>query len=101
MRLIASIKILVSVLVPIFKSCHTARSIHTQATSNYHHSELLFTSSILYQHEIMPSVVEDVQAAESIFTPKVKAKLAANAEKASRDFRSDVVTVPTEDMMNV
>ncbi|UPK97045.1 hypothetical protein LCI18_007980 [Fusarium solani-melongenae] len=48
----------------------------------------------------MPSIVEAVQATEPVFTPKVKAKIAAHAEKASRDFRSDVVTVPTEDMMN-
>ncbi|KAF5025786.1 hypothetical protein F66182_2119 [Fusarium sp. NRRL 66182] len=36
---------------------------------------------------------------ESPFTPKVQAKLLANKEKASRDFRSDVVTVPVEEMM--
>ncbi|KAF5012049.1 hypothetical protein FDECE_1870 [Fusarium decemcellulare] len=44
----------------------------------------------------MPSLVEPT---ESPFTPKVKAKLHANKEKASRDFRSDVVTVPMEEMM--
>jgi threonine aldolase len=49
----------------------------------------------------MLTVVETTQASESPFTPKVKAKLAANVEKASCDFRSDVVTVPTEDMMCV
>ncbi|KAM5344010.1 hypothetical protein ACJ41O_012547 [Fusarium nematophilum] len=47
----------------------------------------------------MPSLIDTSQATESPFTPKVMAKLAANAEKASRDFRSDVVTVPAEDMM--
>jgi threonine aldolase len=36
---------------------------------------------------------------ESPFTPKVQAKLLASREKASRDFRSDVVTVPVEEMM--
>ncbi|KAF9873438.1 threonine aldolase [Colletotrichum karsti] len=35
----------------------------------------------------------------AVFTPGAKVKLAAAADKASRDFRSDVVTVPTEDMM--
>lgn len=46
----------------------------------------------------MPSVLE---VNESPFTPKVKGQLQANREKASRDFRSDVVTVPVEEMMKV
>lgn len=37
----------------------------------------------------------------SPFTPKIHAKLQAQREKASRDFRSDVVTVPVEEMMTV
>ncbi|CAG9954907.1 unnamed protein product [Clonostachys rosea f. rosea IK726] len=44
----------------------------------------------------MPSLLEQN---ESIFTPKIAAKLKAASDKASRDFRSDVVTVPTEGMM--
>jgi threonine aldolase len=44
----------------------------------------------------MPSLIE---TPESPFTPKVQSKLLANHEKASRDFRSDVVTVPIESMM--
>ncbi|TPX18840.1 uncharacterized protein E0L32_011455 [Thyridium curvatum] len=40
-----------------------------------------------------------VETTPSPFTPEVRARFQANAEKASRDFRSDVVTVPTEDMM--
>lgn len=76
-------------------------STHTQKPRSHHHSESLLTLPAFYSLETMPSVVETVQATESVFTPKVKAKLAAHAEKASRDFRSDVVTVPTEDMMNV
>ncbi|KAK7223505.1 hypothetical protein V2G26_011508 [Clonostachys chloroleuca] len=44
----------------------------------------------------MPSLLEQN---ESIFTPKITAKLKAASDKASRDFRSDVVTVPTEGMM--
>ncbi|CAH0029966.1 unnamed protein product [Clonostachys rhizophaga] len=46
----------------------------------------------------MPSLLEQN---ESIFTPKIAAKLKAASDKASRDFRSDVVTVPTEGMMEV
>ncbi|CAH0036324.1 unnamed protein product [Clonostachys solani] len=46
----------------------------------------------------MPSVVEVTQPAP--FGAKLKQKLAQTQEKASRDFRSDVVTVPTEDMMS-
>ncbi|CAG1968548.1 unnamed protein product [Fusarium graminearum] len=44
----------------------------------------------------MPSLVEPP---ESLFTPKVQSKLYVSREKASRDFRSDVVTVPIEEMM--
>ncbi|KAM0274829.1 hypothetical protein ACHAPA_000935 [Fusarium lateritium] len=44
----------------------------------------------------MPSLVE---TPESPFTLKVQSKLLASREKASRDFRSDVVTVPIEEMM--
>jgi threonine aldolase len=44
----------------------------------------------------MPSLIE---APESPFTPKVQSKLLSSREKASRDFRSDVVTVPIEEMM--
>ncbi|KAF7534775.1 hypothetical protein G7Z17_g13309 [Cylindrodendrum hubeiense] len=36
---------------------------------------------------------------ETIFSPSIKAKWTASTEKASRDFRSDVVTVPNETMM--
>ncbi|KAH7170273.1 pyridoxal phosphate-dependent transferase [Dactylonectria macrodidyma] len=36
---------------------------------------------------------------ETIFSSSLKTKWAASAEKASRDFRSDVVTVPNEAMM--
>ncbi|VUC27485.1 unnamed protein product [Clonostachys rosea] len=46
----------------------------------------------------MPSLLEQN---ESIFSPKIAAKLKAASDKASRDFRSDVVTVPTEGMMEV
>ncbi|CAH0056438.1 unnamed protein product [Clonostachys solani] len=46
----------------------------------------------------MPSLLEHN---ESIFAPKIAAKLKAASDKASRDFRSDVVTVPTEGMMEV
>ncbi|CAI6081549.1 unnamed protein product [Clonostachys chloroleuca] len=46
----------------------------------------------------MPSLLEQN---DSIFTPKIAAKLKAASDKASRDFRSDVVTVPTEGMMEV
>lgn len=35
------------------------------------------------------------------FTAKAKAKIEAAQAKAARDFRSDVVTVPTESMMDV
>lgn len=35
------------------------------------------------------------------FSPALMAKWEAAADKASRDFRSDVVTVPTPDMMQV
>lgn len=47
----------------------------------------------------MASVVEVTEPAP--FGAKLKRKLAQTQEKASRDFRSDVVTVPTEDMMSV
>ena len=46
----------------------------------------------------MGSIAKDPEA---ILPPKVKATIAANQDKASRDFRSDVVTVPTEGMMEV
>ncbi|KAH6897236.1 pyridoxal phosphate-dependent transferase [Thelonectria olida] len=36
---------------------------------------------------------------ETIFSPTIKAQWKSSAAKASRDFRSDVVTVPTETMM--
>jgi threonine aldolase len=36
---------------------------------------------------------------EPVFTPAMSSKIRAAADKASRDFRSDVVTVPTEGMM--
>lgn len=51
----------------------------------------------------MPSATElekDV-VVPSPFTPKIQAKLNAQKEKAARDFRSDVVTVPVEEMMHV
>ena len=38
-------------------------------------------------------------ALEPVFTPAMSARMRAAAEKASRDFRSDVVTVPTDGMM--
>ena len=38
---------------------------------------------------------------ESLISPRMGAKLKAATEKASRDFRSDVMTVPTESMMEV
>ncbi|KAK7414910.1 hypothetical protein QQX98_006331 [Neonectria punicea] len=40
-----------------------------------------------------------VSNTETTFSPSIKAKWTASTEKASRDFRSDVVTVPTETMM--
>ncbi|KAM5383381.1 hypothetical protein ACJZ2D_002074 [Fusarium nematophilum] len=40
-----------------------------------------------------------VSESSAMFTPAVQAKLHKASEKASRDFRSDVVTVPTEAMM--
>lgn len=41
----------------------------------------------------------EVPALEPVFTPAMSSKIRAAADKASRDFRSDVVTVPTEGMM--
>lgn len=38
---------------------------------------------------------------EPVFTPKMASKMEAAETKASRDFRSDVVTVPTISMMQV
>ena len=51
----------------------------------------------------MPSAteIEKEVVVPSPFTPKIRAKLNAQKEKASRDFRSDVVTVPVEEMMHV
>ena len=46
----------------------------------------------------MGSKTED-PALEPVFTPAMSAKMRAASDKASRDFRSDVVTVPTEGMM--
>jgi threonine aldolase len=47
---------------------------------------------------IMGSIAQNL---EPIFTPQMSAKVKAAQDKASRDFRSDVVTVPTEQMMQV
>lgn len=45
----------------------------------------------------MPATV--APAGDSVLVPKLRAKLQTASEKASRDFRSDVVTVPVEEMM--
>lgn len=46
----------------------------------------------------MGSVPADL---EPVFTPKMASKMQAAEAKASRDFRSDVMTVPTISMMQV
>lgn len=51
----------------------------------------------------MPSATElekDVVVPSPV-TPKIQAKLNAQKKKAARDFRSDVVTVPVEEMLHV
>lgn len=40
-----------------------------------------------------------VNGSEPAFTPGMAAKMMTAEDKASRDFRSDVVTVPTVGMM--
>lgn len=47
------------------------------------------------------TVPAPAQSNSSHFTAKAKAKVEAAQAKASRDFRSDVVTVPTEGMLDV
>lgn len=52
--------------------------------------------------ELLPLVTSNKMSEDTLaLTPKAVARLQAATEKASRDFRSDVVPVPIQAMMQV